>query len=90
MIKTDKMNKTIKAELMNENDETFLQDLALEVMDMLAVALHFAGVKDQNIDKAIQAYSQELDSFDEDTPYGQKEMIEVIGRLKNKKKFLFD
>lgn len=89
-MKTDKANKVVEANLTEENDEISLQDLALEVMDMLAVALHFAGVKDQNIDKAIQAYSQELDSFDEDTPYGQKEMIEVIGRLKNKKKFLFD
>lgn len=89
-MKTDKANKVVEASSTDKNDEISLQDLALEVMDMLAVALHFAGVKDQNIDKAIQAYSQELDSFDEDTPYGQKEMIEVIERLKNKKKFLFD
>lgn len=89
-MKIDRTNKAIEPSSTDENDEISLQDLALEVMDMLAVALHFAGVKDQNIDKAIEAYSQELDSFDEDTPYGQKEMIEVIERLKNKKNFLFD
>lgn len=73
----------------NEEEKFDLEDLAIEVIDMLGVALHFAGVKSENIEKAIDAYLEELDNLDEDTSYGQKEMIEVIQSLKNKRKDLF-
>lgn len=73
----------------NEEEKLDLEDLALEVIDMLGVALHFAGVKSENIEKAIDAYLEELDNLDEDTSYGQKEIIEVIQSLKNKRKDLF-
>lgn len=73
----------------NEEEKLDLEDLALEVIDMLGVALHFAGVKSENIEKAIDAYLEELDNLDEDTAYGQKEIIEVIQSLKNKRKDLF-
>ncbi|PAF48630.1 hypothetical protein BKH41_04985 [Helicobacter sp. 12S02232-10] len=70
-------------------DDIELEELALEIIDMLGVALHFAGVKPENIQKAIDAYLEEIDTIDEDKPYGQKEMIEVIERLRTKKSFLF-
>lgn len=73
----------------NEEEKLDFEDLALEVIDMLGVALHFAGVKPENIEKAIDAYLEELDNLDEDTSYGQKEIIEVIQSLKNKRKDLF-
>lgn len=73
----------------NEEEKLDFEDLALEVIDMLGVALHFAGVKSENIEKAIDAYLEELDNLDEDTSYGQKEIIEVIQSLKNKRKDLF-
>lgn len=73
----------------SEEEKIDFEDLALEVIDMLGVALHFAGVKTENIEKAIDAYLEELDNLDEDTSYGQKEIIEVIQSLKNKRKDLF-
>lgn len=59
-----------------------IQELALEVMDMLGVALHFAGGKD--IKKLIDLYLQELDEVSEDTPYNQEQMIALIEGLKKK------
>lgn len=73
----------------NEEEKLDFEDLALEVIDMLGVALYFAGVKKESIEKAIDAYLEELDNLDEDTSYGQKEIIEVIQSLKNKRKDLF-
>ena len=59
-----------------------IQELALEVMDMLGVALHFAGGKD--IKKLIDLYLQELDEVPEATPYTQEQMIALIEGLKKK------
>ncbi|PAF42309.1 hypothetical protein [Helicobacter sp. 11S03491-1] len=70
-------------------DKIDFEDLALEVIDMLGVALYFAGVKPHNIEKAIDIYLQELDKPDEETSYGQKEIIKVIEGLKTKYKTLF-
>lgn len=64
-----------------------IQELALEVMDMLGVALHFAGGKD--IKKLIDLYLQELDLVPEDTPYNQEQIIALINTLKNKYPKLF-
>lgn len=85
------MDKNTKGKQMKTNEEEKLdfEDLALEVIDMLGVALHFAGVKPESIEKAIDAYLEELDNLDEDTSYGQKEIIGVIQSLKNKRKDLF-
>ncbi|PAF53508.1 hypothetical protein BKH42_05520 [Helicobacter sp. 13S00482-2] len=74
----------------NEEEKIDFEDLALEVIDMLAVALHFAGVKKECIEKAIDDYLEELDNLDENTSYGQKEIIEVIESLKIKRKDLFE
>ena len=59
-----------------------IQELALEVMDMLGVALHFAGGKD--IKKLIDLYLQELDEVPEDTAYNQEQVIALIEGLKKK------
>lgn len=59
-----------------------IQELALEVIDMLGVALHFAGGKD--IKKLIDLYLEELDKVPEDTPYNQEQMIALIEGLKKK------
>ncbi|PAF51544.1 hypothetical protein [Helicobacter sp. 13S00477-4] len=72
-----------------KSDKIEFEELAVEIIDMLGVALHFAGVSPQNIEKAIDVYLEELDNIDENTPYGQKEIIEVIEQLKIKKSFLF-
>lgn len=64
-----------------------IQELALEVIDMLGVALHFAGGKD--IKKLIDLYLEELDKVPEDTPYNQEQMIVLIEGLKKKYPKLF-
>lgn len=64
-----------------------IQELALEVIDMLGVALHFAGGKD--IKKLIDLYLEELDKVPEDTPYNQEQMIVLIEGLKKKYSKLF-
>lgn len=64
-----------------------IQELALEVIDMLGVALHFAGGKD--IKKLIDLYLEELEEVPEDTPYNQEQMIALINTLKTKHPKLF-
>lgn len=64
-----------------------IQELALEVIDMLGVALHFAGGKD--IKELIDLYLEELDKVPEDTPYNQEQMIVLIEGLKKKYPKLF-
>ncbi|PAF47379.1 hypothetical protein BKH46_04685 [Helicobacter sp. 12S02634-8] len=70
-------------------DTIEFQELALEIIDMLGVALHFAGVKTENIPQAIDAYLEEIDTIDGEQTYGQKEIIAVIEGLRTKKGFLF-
>ncbi|TLD96080.1 hypothetical protein LS71_007495 [Helicobacter jaachi] len=68
------------------NLEMSLEEMALEVIDMLSVALYFAGGDKKHIQKLIELYSLQMDKFyaklPEDAPYGQKEMIEIIKSLK--------
>ncbi len=71
--------------------ELEIEELGLQLADMLGVALHFAGVKEQNIPQAIDAYLEGLDEVygDEDGEMGFKEIVKVISHLKNTKKNLF-
>lgn len=66
--------------------EMSLEEMALEVVDMLGVALIFAGAKKQNVEKLIELYSSQMDKFyellPEDAPYGRDEMVEIIKSLK--------
>lgn len=65
------------------------EESAIEILDLLCVALHFAGVKQECIEKALQLYSKEIDNFDENASYGQKEIIQIILTLRKKYKDLF-
>lgn len=56
----------------------------MELFDLLCVALHFAGVKSQAQKQILEAYADELDSFDDNAPYGQEQMIEIIERLRER------
>lgn len=75
----------------NINDELTLEmsleEMALEVIDMLGVALIFAGAKKEHIQKLIECYSSQMDKFyeslPEDAPYGRDEIVEIIKSLKN-------
>lgn len=70
----------------NEIADINLEEMVLEVIDILGVALHFAGAKDESIQKLTTLYSEQIDKYyenlPEDAPYGQKEMIEIIQSLK--------
>lgn len=70
----------------NEIADISLEEMVLEVIDILGVALHFAGAKDESIQKLTTLYSEQIDKYyeklPEDAPYGQKEMIEIIKSLK--------
>lgn len=61
-----------------------INELALEVMDMLGVALYFAGAKEHKIDTLIDLYAKELDCVDENLPYNQEQMILLIQTLQKK------
>ncbi|ETD25881.1 hypothetical protein [Helicobacter canis] len=69
-------SKSAKVDSANEND--------LELFDMLCVALHFAGLKRSALKQILQAYSDELDNFDDEAPYGQEEIIAIIHTLQAK------
>ncbi|RDU59800.1 hypothetical protein [Helicobacter marmotae] len=66
--------------------EMSLEEMALEVLDMLGVALRFAGAKKEHVAKLTELYSTQMDKFYEflpdDAPYGQDEMVEIIKSLK--------
>lgn len=66
------------------NKDLEIQELALEVIDMLGVALYFAGAKENKIEELINLYMQELDKSDENLPYDQKQMIYLIRSLQKK------
>ncbi|WP_027327386.1 hypothetical protein [Helicobacter pametensis] len=66
------------------NKDLEIQDLALEVMDLLGVALYFAGAKKNQIETLIDLYMHELDRMDENLPYNQDQMIKIIQTLQNK------
>lgn len=66
------------------NKDLEIQELAIEVMDMLCVALHFAGAKNESLQTLLDHYLDELDKIDENTPYNQEQMIALIKLLQSK------
>ena len=66
------------------------EELALEILDMLGVALHFAGAKKQSIEKLIDIYIQEVEQNDDDAAYDQEAIISLINQIKRKNPQFFD
>lgn len=66
------------------------EELALEILDMLGVALHFAGAKKQSIEKLIDIYIQEVERNDDDAAYDQEAIISLINQIKKKNPQFFD
>ncbi|CBG39785.1 hypothetical protein [Helicobacter mustelae] len=60
------------------------EELAIEIMDMLAVALHFAGAKEECIEKLIDLYILAVEQNENDKEYNQQAMIAIIKNLKTK------
>ncbi len=71
--------------------ELEVEELAVQLADMLGVALHFAGVKQDKIPQAVDAYLDAIDEVyaDEEGEMGFKEIVSVINYLKDKKSELF-
>lgn len=71
--------------------ELEIEELSIQLADMLGAALHFAGVSQDNIPKAVEAYLHGIDEVygEEDGEMGFKEIISVINHLKDKKSSLF-
>lgn len=83
--------KELQKEL--EKAEIEIEEMAMQLADMLGVALHFAGVKKDDLPKAIDLYLKGLDEVfedeDEDSDMGFEEIIQVIEYLKTKHPKLF-
>ena len=58
------------------------QELALEIIDMLGVAFHFAGAKKQHIEELIDIYINEIGKFDDNQEFNQSNIIEIINQIK--------
>jgi len=83
--------KELQKEL--EKAEIEIEEMAMQLADMLGAALYFAGVKKEDLPKAIDLYLKGLDEVfeddDEDSEMGFEEVIEVIEYIKNKNPKLF-
>lgn len=76
-----------------EKAEVEIEELAMQLADMLGVALYFAGVRREDIPKAVDFYLQGLDEvFDDDEEEGEmgfEEVIQVIEHIQKKHPKLF-
>lgn len=68
-----------------------IEDLTLHLADMLEATLHYAGVKEENLEDAVKLYIQALDEVfdDEDGDMGYQEIVKTIEYLKETKPVLF-
>ncbi len=84
---------TEKLQIDLEKAEIEIEELAMQLADMLGVALYFAGVKREDIPKAVDVYLQGLDEVfdddDEDGEMGFEEIIQVIEYIRKKHPKLF-
>ena len=83
--------KQLEKELQHARDE--IEEMAMQLADMLGAALYFAGVKQEDLPKAIDLYVNSLDEVfedeDEESEMGFEEVIEVINFMKSKHPKLF-
>jgi hypothetical protein len=76
---------------MSKELESEIEDLTIHLADMLEATLHFAGVKENSLEKAVKAYVDTLDDVfeDDDGEMGYKEIVVAIEHLKKSKPELF-
>ncbi len=76
-----------------EQAEIEIEEMAMQLADMLGAALYFAGVKKEDLPKAVDLYLQGLDELfddeDDDEEMGFEEVVEVIEHLKKKHPKIF-
>jgi len=81
----------MKEEELKESEKE-IEELSIQLIDMLEVALYFAGVKKENLKDAIEIYLNGIDEYyanNEDEEMGVDEIIEVIKYIKKTKPKLF-
>ncbi len=69
-----------------------IEEMAMQLADMLGAALHYAGVPDEKMPNAVEAYLDAIDEVFEgslDEEMGYEEIIKVIEHLKKTKPHLF-
>ena len=68
-----------------------LEDLTIHLADMLEACLHYAGIKEENLEDAVKIYIDSLDEVfeDEDGDMGYQEIVKTIEYMKEKKPVLF-
>ncbi len=73
--------------------EMEIEELAIQLSDMLNAALFFAGVRKENLKKAVDIYLDSIDEIfddDDDSEMGLDEIIIVINHMKRKNPELFN
>ncbi len=84
------MKKTINEKLQEANFE--IEELAMQLADMLGAALHYAGVPDEKMKDAVEAYLDALDEIfknEMEEEMGYEEIVQTIDYLKKTKPYLF-
>ena len=69
-----------------------IEELAMQLADMLGAALHYAGVCDEKMPQAVEAYLDAMDEVfgdDMEGEMGYEEVIAVIEHLKKTRPKLF-
>ena len=76
-----------------EMAEIEIEEIAMQLADMLGAALYFAGVKKEELPKAVDLYLKGIDEVfgdeDEDEEMGFEEVVQVIEHIKAKHPKLF-
>ncbi|RDU62651.1 hypothetical protein [Helicobacter sp. MIT 14-3879] len=65
------------------------QELLDEIVTLLMASFSLAGVKDENLNKALEFYEIEINKRDDNEEYSYKSVCEVILDMKQKYKDLF-
>ena len=77
-------------EKLNEAEKE-IEELSMQLVDMLEVALYFAGIKKENLKDSIEIYLNGIDEVfaNEEGEMGVDEIIQVINHIKKTKPELF-
>lgn len=76
--------------LQNKIRDEEIQELESQILDMFEVAFHFAGLKPNNLDDALNYYMEIMESQDDDLPYNAQTIIANILLIRQDKPEWFD
>ncbi len=78
------MRKTLKTRLKEAQFE--IEELAMQLADMLGAALHYAGVKDENMPRAVEIYLNEMDKLLKQKNFEEASYEDVVATIDKMKK----